>query len=123
MDVGMVTAICTGVAAIIAAASPVVIELLRQRSKRWAEKAQRNPPGDERSPGARASVARLGPPGSDLRLHRVVRSASTVHRTEIGQVFHWNSHLHSLVIAPSWARICVPDTGPLNDVLQSDLFG
>jgi hypothetical protein len=77
MDAGMVTAICTGVAAIIAAASPVVIELLRQRSKRWAEKAQRNPPVDERSPGARASVARLGPPGSDLRLHRVVRSAST----------------------------------------------
>jgi hypothetical protein len=38
MDAGMVTAICTGVAAIIAVASPVVIELLRQRPKRWAEK-------------------------------------------------------------------------------------
>jgi hypothetical protein len=40
MDAGMVTAICTGVAAIIAAATPVVIELLRQRSKRRSEKGQ-----------------------------------------------------------------------------------
>jgi hypothetical protein len=40
MDAGMVMAICVGVAAIIRAATPVVIEVLRQRSKRRSEMSQ-----------------------------------------------------------------------------------
>ena len=46
MDAGMVTAICTGAAVIIAAASPVVIEVLRQR--RSPEDGEKTQPPSER---------------------------------------------------------------------------
>jgi hypothetical protein len=46
MDAGMVTAICTGVAAIIAAATPVVIELLRERSKQRSKEGQNTQSGE-----------------------------------------------------------------------------